>query len=480
MTQQVTRLHPSLPVFLVDRNDRHLLYAPGESVGVNPAEALKLRKAAPPCESTPPAFLGERGSRIWRRAAEAKIRWGQQAETPFAPECLTIYLSNRCDLSCKYCYAASRLKNNGNVVSSRLFDQEDLPLISDGLVEKATHYVARHCHDKEKPLTVVFHGGGEPTLHWDLLTRLVAITRNVAREHGVLWRSYLATHGALSVDKSRWLAKNIPLIGLSCDGPPDIQDRQRPRVGGQTTSALVERFAQVLRRHSAAFTVRVTVTKETVHRQAEIVRYVHDVLGGRDIRFEPAYAPYHRGENSFAPEDAELFVQHFRVAEDLARSIQCQLAVSGARLDEIHGPYCNVLRDVLHLTPDGTATACFLSTDGRRSDQQQMVIGHLDAASGEFVCDENRIAEIRRRAVMIPHRCEQCVNIYHCSRDCPEVCPVVGGEDEPRSEGGFRCRVLKQLSERWIWGARDETDSVTTASEADGEPSELHLLERTV
>ena len=37
--------------------------------------------------------------------------------------------------------------------------------------------------------------------------------------------------------------------------------------------------------------------------------------------------------------------------------------MSGTRLDEIHGPYCNILKGVLQVTPDGTISNCFLTVD---------------------------------------------------------------------------------------------------------------------
>ncbi|MCP4396761.1 MAG: hypothetical protein GY801_05605 [bacterium] len=41
------------------------------------------------------------------RTEQASETWRQWSQFSFVPECLTIYLSNQCQLACSYCYAAS-------------------------------------------------------------------------------------------------------------------------------------------------------------------------------------------------------------------------------------------------------------------------------------------------------------------------------------------------------------------------------------
>jgi hypothetical protein len=189
--------------------------------------------------------------------------------------------------------------------------------------------------------------------------------------------------------------------------------------------------------------------------QSDIVEYLGEGLGIRIIRLEPMYAGGRGRNGGFAPSHAEAFVRHFQGAERTARRIGCRLQLSGVRSDELHGPYCNVLRDVLQLTPDGTASACFLCTDGRHPDQAPLVIGRLNPESGDFVLDEERIGSLRRMAAAVPQECEGCVNIYHCARDCPDACLLLGGGEGTTCHGGFRCRVQKLLGEsRILAGAR--------------------------
>ena len=397
-------LDPALPLFRLTRGEASVFYAPGH-VATSPSEELV------------------------RRAEEAQAAWRRLAEAPFAPECLTVYPNNRCNLACGYCFA----------VEGRA---QAAPPIDERAAMGAARLVARCCAEKRKPFHLVLHGGGEPTLDWDVAVSLVEGTRAIAAQAGVGWFGYLATNGAIPEERAAWLGREFDLVGVSCDGPPEIQDRQRPLAGGGATSPQVVRTARALRAAGGRWLVRSTITPRSVERQAEIVAYLHEALGAVEMRFDPVY-----GAAAFSPEQAEWFVEHFLAAQREARARGCDLAFAGARRDEIHGPFCDTLRQTLHLLPDGVATACFLRTNGRDAEAAEVAIGKWDEERGEYTLDAGRIDAHRRKALDLPAACRECVNICHCARDCPEGCAVM---DAAPTAPSFRCLVQRRLAERWI------------------------------
>jgi sulfatase maturation enzyme AslB (radical SAM superfamily) len=425
---EVTRLHPSLPIFrIVDESDTYL-YTPGHVADVD-------------------ADIGE----LEGRAAEAVEKWIGLGTRPFEPECLTVYLSNKCNLACSYCYSApedpARARWRVHPVPER--HGQRFPIVDEAVVIAAARVVAESCRAKGKRFSLIFHGGGEPTLHWELLQTLRHRVGDVAREAGLPLWSYLATNGVIPEGRVEWLARNFSLLGLSCDGPPDIQDLNRPAATGLATSAAVERTARRLVECGVEFHIRATITPASVDRQPEVVAYCIDQLGARVVRFEPAYQAHTASPAFFQAEDAERFVAGFLDARRVAHQLGGELHVSGVRVDEIHGPYCNPLRDVLQIAPDGVGSACFLTADGDRADDAEMGLGRYDVVSGTFVIDHGRAAQLRRRAARIPTRCESCVNLYHCARDCPDTC-VITADQHRLEQPGFRCRVQKLLAHQLI------------------------------
>jgi sulfatase maturation enzyme AslB (radical SAM superfamily) len=278
----------------------------------------------------------------------------------------------------------------------------------------------------------------------------VELTRREAGLAGTGWHGYLSTNGVMPESDAVWLARQFSRVSLSCDGPPDIQDRQRPLRGGAASSAAVAATARVLLAETGRLDVRATITPATGSRQGEILLYLRDVLGATHVRFEPVYRAGPHQPPPFQPDEAIGFARHFLDAEAAACASGVDLSVSGVRIDEIHGPYCDVLRQTLRLTPAGTATACFHCTDPGEAASAGLEIGRLDPGTGRFALDPGRIAELRAEATRIPEACQGCVNVLHCTRGCPDFCPLCPASPAEQPGAGFRCRLYQRLAEAWL------------------------------
>ncbi|MCX6615018.1 MAG: radical SAM protein [Acidobacteria bacterium] len=444
-----TRLRPGLPIFRLPQGASDVLYTPGYLALVTPGEADEVHSllvGTGPASSPP---LGRLAAELRRYAERAIGTWSRRLEAPFAPECLTVYLSNQCNLACPYCFSS---------VARQAGARGGHPaIIEEAMVHSTARLVARCCAEKMGPFHLVLHGGGEPTIHWDMVVRIVNATRAIADEAGVDWFGVIVTNGVVPETAASWMARHFNLVELSCDGPPEIQDRQRPLAGGGASSPYIEKTARTLREAGGRLTVRTTITPRTVERQAEIVAYLHETLGARQMRFEPVYRVRGGKQVAFQPDQAAWFVEHFLAAQREARARGCDLSWAGVRLDELHGPYCSILRDTLHLVPDGAATACFFYTGGRDSEGVPRPIGRWGSVAGEYMLDIERIGAHRRKAGEVPESCTDCLNILHCARECPEVCYAT---DAPEAQGaktpagvnrpGFRCLVNRRLAEAWI------------------------------
>jgi hypothetical protein len=77
----------------------------------------------------------------------------------------------------------------------------------------------------------------------DEVEQVLSIFEETARRFGLDQFRYIATNGVMPEARVQGLLERFDLIGLSCDGPPQIQDRQRPMAGGQGTAAALEHTA---------------------------------------------------------------------------------------------------------------------------------------------------------------------------------------------------------------------------------------------
>ncbi|MBN2354938.1 hypothetical protein JXO59_02435, partial [candidate division KSB1 bacterium] len=118
--------------------------------------------------------------------------------------------------------------------------------------------------------------------------------------------------------------------------------------------------------------------------------------------------------------------------------------------NELHGAYCSVSRNVLHLLSDETITACFFSTAGRTFPGNALAIGCFTAQQKGLVLNQAVIRRHLEQVGRIPAVCRDCFNTYHCSRECPEVCYALESGPSGEEERGFRCRVNQLLAEAWL------------------------------
>ncbi len=444
----VEKVHSGLPIFALRTETLGILYTPGYATAVRISRLPDLLQSLACAASGSHPETNATIAELLSLARKAEDRWKYYSESPFVPTCLAVYLSNRCNLCCTYCYARSETRRS------------DAPVIRAEAVGAAASLVAEECAKAGRAFSFVINGGGEPTVHFELVRHLVSLTRDIARRSGVGWSGHITTNGMVSEVEAEWLAHNLDTIELSCDGPPDIHNSSRPLAGGGGSSQRVERVARVLAGNCRRSAVRATILSQAITRQSEIVAYCVQALGILDIRFEPAYQVRALHDPFLGADQAEAFVEHYLKAARLARDLGAELSYSGVRLDEIHGPYCPPLRELLLLAPDGSATACFFSVDSHTEAGKKAVIGRLDETTGGFVLDPLRIAEWRRRATDIPARCRDCICLYHCARECPEVCHGLGHRDDC-APPGFRCLVARKMCEKWIEklaAAKIETD----------------------
>lgn len=369
--------------------------------------------------------------RLADAAQQAKMHWDRLLKGAFKPVCLTLYPTLNCNLKCQYCFAASTVRSQWK--------------LTDEAVLAAMRLVAYNCAQEKVPLSIVFHGGGEPTLAWRQIEALQPWIRDFAQQYGIPYFRYIATNGVLSESRAKWLAQSFDLVGLSCDGPPAIQNRQRPaRNHSQSSSAALERTAKILQDYGVPLVARVTITPATVEQQVEICAYICEHLQPTAIHVEPVYPGGRAGEAALL-EDAEAFVRAFQQARRIAKQFGVNWEISGSRLGELHGAHCNFLKQVLLLIPGDLASACFKTIQRSQARRTGFEIGRYDPREREFVLDQDKIQALRQQ-YHFDETCQQCWLRYQCSHGCPASCML----SDARKPNPFICQMQQRLAEARI------------------------------
>ncbi len=417
------------PVFRQDLPKYSLFYTAGYLVLTQPSHADEIAEQLKQPVSNSTAVIN-----LLRKAQEAQEQWEKTfLHSQFKPLCLTLYTSQQCNLNCSYCFSQGE----------QSLPETDLDL---SVICQATELVASNCKRAGVPFTLVIHGGGEPTLDRRLPEILSVVEKIAARHVKGIFR-YLATNGVMPAEQARWVAEHFDQIGLSCDGPADIQSTQRPLKNRTSSAPYVERTAEIIREAGKPLHIRATVTAETFQRMPEIAAYLCAELHAAEVRIEPVF----KGSRStpgigVQPWQAENFCEAFLAARQVARSYHTRWQASGSRLWEIHGRYCQVFRNVLHLLPGNSASACFKT--GGSNEARSSGLQIEKTINPVFALDPVRTGVLQDQLAQDDLFCLACFNRFHCDRACPDRCPV-----DPSSNNGtvsiageLRCSINRMLS----------------------------------
>jgi len=421
-----TRVDDQIPVFKIRLGKQMVLYTPGFSIRTLEIASEELQSLFRNPTGIADPELRVSIIKLLEKAQDNNKKWTQKKRSPFTPECLIIHAGRECNFSCTYCYAASDKTGNSSIIG----------FPASEAVEGVFRYMAERVTWNSRKLTVAYHGSGEPTLHWECLTGAFHNISRIAAQKEIRLFNYIATNGCLDEGQTDWLAEHMDLIGISCDGTPDIQSAQRKT--GLIHYPSVEKICKRILDKGGRFDIRVTVTRNTVLRMPEITGYLIEKCSARNIRIEPVYLA---GDQSFKEEDADTFFEQFTKSEKIAREYGVGFGYAGIRMSELHGTYCDVSRNTIRLTADGKTRNCFCFL----SDNEGYITGGYNESKSSFSLRSD-LYEIKNKAYQVPHECHNCINVYHCSRGCPDYCLFENGYHEHRQLSPFRCRLHQLIA----------------------------------
>lgn len=343
------------------------------------------------------------------------IRNKEYSAIDFKPNCLTIYNSNKCNMSCSYCYANKT--------------QESREIEIDSLaVKAAAKWVASNCIETGKPFVLGFHGGNEPLLNPELINSCISICKQITQRAGLELSTCCTTNGVVSENIAKWASQTFNFIRLSWDGPPEVHDRFRKTKNGSDTCNIIQENCKLLGNNhvkEANLSVRTTITRYSVKSLPDIVQYLNE-YNIKNIDIYPVFNTTGFGNREYMNVNPNEFVKYYLLAKLWADKNNIKLTYPGSRSDNIHYRHCPIFQNNLTLTPDGYLTACFDCCHNLDKSNNQFMYGYYDIASKSLSIEWDKLDNLFETLSIEFEDCKECENNYHCARSCPTVCPVRG------------------------------------------------------
>ncbi|MBQ8388648.1 MAG: thioether cross-link-forming SCIFF peptide maturase [Clostridia bacterium] len=187
---------------------------------------------------------------------------------------LCLHVAHTCNLNCSYCFA-SQGKYQG-----------ERALMSFEVGKRALDFLMENSGDRRN-LEVDFFGG-EPSLNFDVVKRLVEYARSVERERGKNFRFTYTTNGVILNDEIiDFVNRECHNVVLSLDGRREVNDRfRRDYAGNGSYDTIVPNFKRLVEsRGGKGYYVRGTFTHHNVD-FTEDIKHMAD-LGFTELSMEP-------------------------------------------------------------------------------------------------------------------------------------------------------------------------------------------------
>lgn len=169
--------------------------------------------------------------------------------------------SGLCNLRCKYCFYADETANR-DVTSYGFMTPE----VQEAVLRRILAFAEDSC-------TIAFQGG-EPTLAGqDFYKRTIELEKKWNIHH-IPIHNAIQTNGYLIDDEwAEFFAKNHFLVGISLDGPKEINDTNRLDANGKGTYTRIMHAVQLLEKHHVDFNILTVVTAATAKNIQKIYNF---------------------------------------------------------------------------------------------------------------------------------------------------------------------------------------------------------------
>jgi uncharacterized protein len=423
-------------VFIIPDGEQYLLYAPF-SLGVASVNAATVRRledikaGKDTFRSFDPGFvqdLMDAGVLVHRDEAHRRPQFPQK--DAFDPDGITLFLTTKCSLACTYCYASAN----------------DRPsLMTWETAKSGLDWMFRHAEARGRDqVSVMFHGGGEVTVAFDLLKRAVEYAREQASARGMRLMTSAGMNGVMKGPVLEWVITHIDNATISFDGLPEIHNAQRPLVNGRDSFEII---AAALRRMDEVgfhYGLRVTVTRMGLSRMADAVEFMCRNFKAQVIQLEPVSSSGRARVNDLTTPDPNEFVRQFRMAKAIAQAYGRELKYSGARFGLITNKFCQVSDDLLALTPEGALSSCYEVGQADDPRASTFFFGKLNQETRGLDVDMKKVIRLRTLTVEHKSACDTCFCRWSCGGECSAKLAQAG--DAWDTSHNPRCVINRALT----------------------------------
>jgi uncharacterized protein len=340
-----------------------------------------------------------------------------------------LLLSERCMLKCLYCYDNAQTRG------------ELMPL---QLAKDTVDTIIKNAKDQRiGEIVLGFHGGGEPTMNWPVLTSSFYYAQERCKAEKLRLNSNLVSNGIMTMKKAQWIINNIQDIAISVDGPPEIQNKQRPFQNGKGSFDKVATTIDLFNKNKKRFTIRLTATEFSEGKLSQVIGFLIKRFHPSTICIEPLFVCGRCETSGCKPPMDDHFINEMIEVYELGKKNKVPIFYSGNRISGLFSRFCGAQGSNFFITPRGDVTACLEISDRNDPRADFFMYGKYDSSEGQFKFDNDKYMRLVGSQVQSLVSCKDCFAKWHCGGDCLSKTPDFSQVSNQRN--AYRCKINKTL-----------------------------------
>lgn len=309
---------------------------------------------------------------------------------------LYLILNEKCNFNCKYCYSAG-----GRSKDEMSFEQMKISL---------DYFLSL---ERTAPLnrTIMFIGGGEPTLSWNLIKQGTEYAELLASRNGVILNLRLSTNGSILTDEMLDYYKSHRFqVQYSFEVLKDIQDFQRGSYD------IVNKNLRRLLSEGIQCTIRSTITIENVDFLEDMVESCHKLYPSiGKLICEPVVDPGYFSSVELVNDYFDRYFKSFKKALQLSHKYGIPISSSNyGSIRQIRERFCY---NLLCMTPFGTLTTCPNISSPYEDNYEDVVVGRIK--DNCIIFDDKAYARNTIPYIHREEKCKKCWARWNCGGGCP-------------------------------------------------------------
>lgn len=334
------------------------------------------------------------------------IKSSQQSSINFAPTSVTLFPTMDCNLRCVYCYSSGGKHNI--YMDSELAKASVNQIFANAIILQT------------KSVGITFHGGGEPTLNWKLITEITGYAKALGKALQINVSVSCGTNGNIPKKHIEWLLSNLDFVCLSMDGLSDIHDYQRPRANGKGSFAGAFKTLRMCENEGFNYQIRATVTRKSLPYLIEFLEFLKvNAPNCMQLQLEPLFPVGRALTTGEEPPSASDFMKIMRMMKQRSKELNYPIVFAACDISSTRYNFCGAYGENFVVTPTGHVTTCYEVSTPDDPRWKYFHIGYYDKKLRQFQWNLNTLNLLGRLSVKHRKKCHNCIACFHCAGGCP-------------------------------------------------------------